>query len=117
MVESFVQGLCADYDIRKDVYSNILISLTEAVNNAIIHGNNEDENKFVQVESRIQLPYLSVRVSDEGLGFNPNSLPDPTVDENICRIGGRGVFLIRQLSDNVRFIDNGRTVEMSFKVV
>ena len=117
MVETFVQGICADYNLEKDVYSNILISLTEAVNNAITHGNNEDESKFVQVESRLQKPFLNVRVSDEGLGFNPNALPDPTIDDNVCRIGGRGVFLIRQLSDDVTFRDNGRTVEMSFKVI
>ncbi len=59
---------------------------------------------------------MRVRVKDEGKGFDPNSLPDPTAPENIENIGGRGVFLMTHLSDSIEFEDDGRQVEMTFNI-
>lgn len=115
-VENFVQKLVSRYKISPDKQCNILISLTEAVTNAIIHGNHKDENKEVQVRLNKMKNYLSFRVSDQGTGFDYKSLPDPTAPENLTKCGGRGVFLMQQLSDDIRFFDNGRTVEMQFKL-
>jgi serine/threonine-protein kinase RsbW len=115
-LEGFVQLLCNEYGIKKDLYPNILISLTEAVNNAIHHGNNLDMNKCVEITSMCRSHHLCVRVKDEGHGFDHNDVKDPTADENIFRIGGRGVFLIRELADEVHFLNNGNTVEMAFKI-
>ena len=115
-VESFVENLVNRYNLDPDKQCNILISLTEAVTNAIIHGNCKEENKTVQVKSRKDRDCIAVRVTDEGNGFDFNSLPDPTTPENLCKCGGRGVFLMRQLSDNIRFYNNGSTVEMKFKL-
>ncbi|MCP3931156.1 MAG: ATP-binding protein [Bacteroidetes bacterium] len=115
-VESFVAKLKAKYRLSPDVYGNILISLTEAVTNAITHGNHNDESKKVQIRLSIRRETLAFKVSDEGRGFDYNNLPDPTSPDNITRVGGRGVFLIRQLSDEVRFHNNGSTVEMQFRI-
>ena len=115
-VEPFVERLVDRYNLGPDKQCNILISLTEAVTNAIIHGNCEEEAKTVQVRSRKEKGCISVRVTDEGSGFDYNSLPDPTAPENLCRCGGRGVFLMKQLADNIRFYNNGSTVEMRFKL-
>jgi len=115
-VETFVQKLVSRYKISPDKQCNILISLTEAVTNAIIHGNHKDESKEVQVRLNKIKNNLSFRVSDQGPGFDYKSLPDPTAPENLTKCGGRGVFLMQQLSDNIRFFDNGRTVEMQFKL-
>ena len=115
-VENYVRDLARFYKINQDVYPNILISLTEAVNNAITHGNNGDENKRVEIFLQRTKAGLKFRVCDEGHGFNPKSLPDPTAPENIECCGGRGVFLIKQLSDRVSFSDNGSTVEMHFRL-
>ncbi len=115
-VEPFVEKLVGRYNLDPDKQCSILISLTEAVTNAIIHGNCEEENKTVQVQSRKEKDCLAVRVSDEGCGFDYDSLPDPTAPENLRRCGGRGVFLMKQLSDNIRFYNNGSTVEMRFKI-
>lgn len=115
-VEGFVQKLVSRYQISPDKQCNILISLTEAVTNAIIHGNRKDESKEVQVQLNKNRNNLSFRVSDQGPGFDYESLPDPTSPENIAKCGGRGVFLMQQLSDDIRFYDNGRTVEMEFKL-
>lgn len=117
VVEGFVQHLCQEMNVKQDVYPNILISLTEAVNNAIRHGNNLDESKQVIISLIKKQPdHICLRVSDEGRGFNPNEVKDPTKGENIFRLGGRGVFLIRELADEVHFLNNGSTVEMAFKI-
>ena len=115
-VESFVQRIMEKYRISPDVYGNILISLTEAVNNAIIHGNRKDESKTVQIHLSQNNGHIAIRVSDEGRGFDYKSIPDPTAPENISKCGGRGVFLMQQLCDRVHFHDNGRTVEMQFRL-
>ena len=115
-IESFLNRMVEKYKLSPDLYGNILISLTEAVNNAIIHGNCKDESKLVQIDLRKKKDSLAIQVSDEGKGFDFKSLPDPTSPENVCQCGGRGVFLMHQLSDAVEFRDNGRTVEMHFKI-
>ena len=115
-VESFVEHLVDKYGISPDVYGNILISLTEAVTNAIIHGNDNDESKTVQVRLKKQKNKLAFLISDEGGGFDFDNLPDPTSPENLLKIGGRGVFLMKQLSDDVVFYDNGSTVEICFQI-
>ena len=115
-VESFVEHLVDKYGISPDVYGNILISLTEAVTNAIIHGNDKDESKTVQVRLKKQKNKLAFLISDEGGGFDFDNLPDPTAPENLLKIGGRGVFLMKQLSDDVVFYDNGSTVEICFQI-
>ena len=116
LVESFVEKFVHKYKVSPDIYGNILVSLTEAVNNAIIHGNRSDESKSVQIQLRKQNDSLNIRVSDEGRGFDYKNLPDPTAPENLMKVGGRGVFLMQQLSDDISFHNNGSTVEMQFKL-
>ncbi len=115
-VEPFVEGLVDRYQIQPEVYGNILISLTEAVTNAIMHGNGADEKKKVKVKAEPRSNKIAFLISDEGPGFDYSNLPDPTAPENILKIGGRGVFLMKQLSDLVVFSDNGSTVEIQFSV-
>ena len=115
-IEPYVNQIVEAYGVDTEMYGNILISLTEAVNNAIIHGNDHDESKAVRVRLRRDDKRLVFLVSDEGSGFNFNDLPDPTAPENILKLGGRGVFLMRQLADLVIFSDEGSTVEVQFKL-
>jgi len=110
-----VSNLTTEHNVNLDLYPNILISLTEAVNNAIEHGNCHDESKQVNIESVVNGKGLSLKVTDEGHGFCHHSLPDPTHPDHIETCGGRGVFLIKQLCDKVQFTDNGASVEMYFK--
>ncbi len=116
LVEAFVQKIANRYRINSDTYGNILISLTEAVNNAIIHGNHQDESKTVEINLRKTSDIIAFSVSDQGPGFDAKGVPDPTKPENLTRCGGRGVFLMRQLSDGIAFRNNGSTVEMEFKL-
>ena len=115
VLDSFVQDLVHQYKISQEVHGNMLISLTEAVTNAITHGNHYDENKVVKINLQKKSDTIAIRVSDQGCGFDPTSVPDPTCDENICKCGGRGVFLMQRLCDQIQYKDNGRTVEMHFK--
>lgn len=113
-LESYLNEVMKELKLGQELYANMLISLTEAVNNAIIHGNGCDDRKFVHVFLERKPDLVSFRVCDEGPGFDPDRLPDPTSEENICNEGGRGVFLIKQLCDQVHFNNNGSTVELAF---
>lgn len=115
-IEKFVAQIFTRFDISKESYGNVLISLTEAVNNAIIHGNRRDNSKKVEISFEKGKRNVAFKVSDEGEGFDYDNLPDPTAPENICECGGRGVFLMKQLSDDIHYTNNGRTVEMKFKI-
>lgn len=115
-VTQLVDRVSEQYKLCEETHANVLISLTEAVNNAIIHGNRLDKNKTVEVELFRRGNRLCARVSDQGKGFNPNDIPDPTCPEQICECGGRGVFLIKELCEKVEYADNGATVRMQFRV-
>jgi serine/threonine-protein kinase RsbW len=104
-VTLFIESLANKLRIAPDTYGNILISLTEAVNNAIIHGNKQDATKTVEVKTSTRNGCLAISVKDEGKGFDYSNVPDPTTPERLCECGGRGVYLMRQLS-----------VEMEFKI-
>ncbi len=113
-VEPYVSEVVKQYEINQELYGNMLITLTEAVSNAIIHGNSAKAAKKVQVSTNCSGQRICFKVEDEGSGFDPDNLPDPTAPENILTPGGRGVFLMRQLSDAVTFDDDGRTVILEF---
>lgn len=114
-VESFVNAVIDEYRLSDDLRGNLLISLTEAVTNAIRHGNRCDVEKKVTVEVWRRRADLRVVVTDEGEGFEPKALPDPTSPEFLEQEGGRGVFLMRALSDEIRYHSEGRCVEMRYE--
>jgi len=117
LVEKMVDSICSQYKISEDHYGNILIALTEAVNNAIYHGNKSDSNKMVEIAFKAKgTDNITFIVKDEGTGFKYNELPDPTDPKNIEQPNGRGVFLMRNLADKVEFFDEGKTVAISFNL-
>jgi serine/threonine-protein kinase RsbW len=91
------------------------MAVTEAVNNAIQYGNRNDVTKQVLIIFNTSNGNLKVAVSDQGKGFDYDSLPDPTDPENLEKLEGRGIFLMKSLSDNLSFYQSGSKVEMSFK--
>lgn len=114
MIESFIDNAKEKFDLNDDIYGNIMIAVTEAVNNAIKHGNSGNKSKNVYISLFLDESLIKFVVKDEGTGFNYESLPDPTAPENLEKPGGRGIFLMKHLSDEVEFKDNGRVVELSF---
>lgn len=115
-VEKIIDEISEKYHISAEVYGKILIASIEAVNNAISHGNKLDETKTVSIHFKLLQNNLNVSVHDQGNGFNPKLIPDPTSPENLENISGRGVFIMKQYSDTIEFSDSGRCVTMTFNV-
>ena len=116
IVESFIDNAKEKYNFDDDIYGNIMIAVTESVNNAIIHGNNSDKGKNVSLSLDFKDSSVKFTIEDEGTGFDYDSLPDPTAPENIEKPGGRGIFLMKNLCDEVKFHNEGKKVELSFYI-
>lgn len=115
-IEKLVDEVSDHIDLDKQMYGNILISTIEAVNNSIIHGNKLDSSKHVAINLFVDGRELHVQIEDEGTGFDYYNIPDPTQPENRENIHGRGIFLMKNLADNVLFTNNGSCVELIFKL-
>ena len=101
---------CCDYARRLNL--NFRVGLTEALSNAMLYGNDSDPEKRVRVEVTIKHEEVSVIVTDQGMGFDPASVPDPTLPGNISKTGGRGIFLMKALMDEVKFNERGNSVTL-----
>lgn len=117
VVENFIDELSAKYGFSDEIYANVLTCLSEAVINAIVHGNRQSPDKkvFINLEV-IENKRLIFTISDEGEGFDFNNLPDPTAPENIENLTGRGVFIIKKLADQCIFNSRGNELELHFKI-
>lgn len=109
----FVVGRCqgSDPDLRK-LRLNLRVGLTEALSNAMLYGNGRDPGKRVRVEVSYDCGCVVTRVTDEGPGFDPARVPDPTEPPNRAKVGGRGLFLMRALMDEVHFNASGNSVTL-----
>lgn len=114
IIESFIDNAREKFEINDDIYGNIMISVTECISNAIIHGNQSNKQKLVHLELKAEEDQLQFIIEDEGEGFQIESLPDPTAPENIEKPGGRGIFLIKNLTDEVKFEEGGKRTVLSF---
>ena len=114
IIESFIDNAKDRFNLDDDIYGNIMVAVTEGVNNAIQHGNKNDKKKNVSIVLQLDENQIVFRIMDEGEGFDYHHLPDPTSPENLAKPGGRGIFLMRHLCDGVNFVDDGRTVELVF---
>jgi len=114
IIESFIDNAKDKYSLNDDIYGNIMIAVTESVNNAIMHGNQNEKNKNVTLSLKLEEDILKFIVLDEGEGFDYENLPDPTSPENLEKTGGRGIFLMKHLCDEVHFRNEGKEVELSF---
>lgn len=115
IVEKTIEDVILEVGITHLNYGKILVSTLEAVNNAILHGNNGIPEKMVDIRIDFTGSDLTIRVSDEGSGFQPENIPDPTRPENIEAQNGRGVFLMSRLADGIKYNDQGNTVTLTFK--
>jgi serine/threonine-protein kinase RsbW len=115
LVENAIDEATAELGISKVSYGKILVSAMEAVNNAIIHGNKSDPQKSVAVDIAFINMELKIKVADEGPGFKPENVPDPTIPENIESCNGRGVYLMKHLADEIEYSAKGNSVTMTFK--
>jgi serine/threonine-protein kinase RsbW len=116
IIESFIDNAKERFKLNDDIYGNIMISVTESVNNAINHGNKGRSDKNVTISLSLNESQIRFRIEDEGTGFDFDTLPDPTAPENLEKPSGRGIFLMRHLADEVDFQDKGKVVELTFYI-
>jgi len=116
LVEKLVDDVCDLFDIKEEIYGHILVALTEAVNNALQHGNKANPDKHIEVTFKVKNDTLYFTVKDEGIGFDFNNLADPTDPANIEKPTGRGIFLMKHLADNISFEDKGTKAILEFKL-
>jgi serine/threonine-protein kinase RsbW len=101
----------AGFDERR-LRLNFRVGVAEALANAMMYGNSRDPSKHVKLEAWCAADRVRVRITDQGSGFDPATLPDPTLPQNLTRSRGRGVFLIRELMDELAFNEQGNSVDM-----
>ncbi|MFQ5583573.1 MAG: ATP-binding protein [Calditrichia bacterium] len=102
-VEKFSQKICKKMGLSEEQSDNMAIALTELAVNAMVHGNKEDPQKKVTIQADFEEDRLRVSITDEGGGFDPGDIPNPTNPQNLWKEHGRGIFLVQNLIDEVSF--------------
>ena len=115
-VEKLVDEITSEFNISSELYGKVQVSIIEAVNNAILHGNKLNAEKMVTLAYDIEENMMKFIIADEGPGFDFDNVPDPTTPENIEKPHGRGIFLMRHLCDDIDFRSKGAEVELQFKL-
>ncbi|MFT5667457.1 MAG: serine/threonine-protein kinase RsbW [Vicingaceae bacterium] len=116
-VENIIESIKDEHQIPDEIYGNILVSVSEGINNAIKHGNSLDSEKVVDFSFQITEKNYEFTISDKGPGFDFTNIPDPTHPDNLEKIDGRGVFIMKNLSDKLEFKNNGSRIILTFNKV
>lgn len=114
-VEHAVVSICDQLNIGEEKFGNILLAVTEAVDNAIAHGNKNNPNKNVQLSYHSSKEEITFSITDEGVGFDLSRVTDPTSPEN-PENAGRGILIMKMLSDKLEFLNEEKTVQLSFNL-
>jgi serine/threonine-protein kinase RsbW len=114
-VPDFVTDIQEKSDIDDDTTGTLMLLLSEAVTNAIVHGNKLNPSKTVDVEVRINQKQIVSTVKDQGEGFEPEDADNPLDEENLLKTSGRGIFLMKQLSEHVEYDENGTILRFVLK--
>lgn len=115
-VENFIESFVEYFQLPSDLFGKISLAVIEAVNNAILSGNKRIPDKLVTLTAERMDDKFMVTVSDEGEGFDYTNIPDPTLPDNINKVTGRGLFLMKTLSDELNFENNGATVTLVYNL-
>jgi len=118
-IDDDVERWLGEQNLPEDTLSDLTLVVTELVNNAIQHGNERNPEKEITVVLSSRLGEIEISVSDSGLGFDPNDLPNPLAEENHLKPSGRGLFVVKSLVDQIRFSfspEGGTTVTVIKKI-
>ena len=115
-VEEFVNYFCKDVNLPDEKLANIFLAITEATTNAIIHANKCDTNKIVTIDAYVENSKLIIKIKDEGEGFEPGTIPDPTEPENLLKDSGRGIYLMKVYMDDMKYIRTSSGMELVFTI-
>ena len=113
-VRLFLEEVYDEFTLNKNSFNHVFIGISEVVNNAVLHGNRLDPEKKVFIRLNLCGNQLNIEVKDEGEGFCDSSLLDTTIPENIKSEHGRGIFILRQITDELIFKEGGRKVVLKF---
>jgi len=116
LLENLIEQIADKHNVSEDTFANMMTCLNEIAINAIVHGNKLDKNKKVIVNAEVDSKRVIWTITDEGEGFDYDHLPDPTAEENLENLTGRGVFIVKQLADQCVFNSTGNEVELHFKI-
>lgn len=116
VVEKFIEAFSERFKIPERLNARISLSVIEAVNNAILAGNKMQADKSVDLEAELEENALKVTVRDEGEGFDYTQIPDPTLPDNLGKSTGRGLYLMKSLSDHLVFSNGGASVTMVYQL-
>jgi serine/threonine-protein kinase RsbW len=111
-VELVTRHCLAGHHTTKTMQFRLRVVLSEAISNAIVRGNAEDQAKWVEVRAELVPESIRVSVTDEGPGFDPGAVPEPLRPEQLDEASGRGLYLIRKLVDGVQFNEQGNSICM-----
>lgn len=114
LVENFLDTLIKEFKLETELFGKVTLAAIEAINNACYWGGQNDSQKKVVIETWIENNQVFISIEDEGEGFDYTLIPDPTVPQNIKKENRRGLYLMKTLSDNLEFQNNGSKVIMSF---
>jgi len=108
-IEDFIQSLLKEQNLDDEKINALVLSVAEAASNAILHGNKNDKKKKVFILMEVDDDRIIIRIKDEGKGFDPSKVPDPTIPENILKDSGRGIHIMNTFLDRLtyKFTDNG----------
>lgn len=115
-VQNFVDETLALCDLGVAKSNFVSLGVCESVSNAIGHGNNFDQQKYVTVSAELTHEALLFEIQDEGAGFDYTNLPDPTISKNVKKEGGRGLYIIHNIVDEVTFKNNGSSIQLKFNI-
>jgi len=117
-VEDFIEDVARKADIPKNHLNNLMISINEATTNGMLHGNKGDVTKKVSISITVNGRTVKIKVKDEGAGFEPSKVPDPTAPENIFRESGRGLYIMRTCMDKMEynFTPEGTELELELNL-
>lgn len=106
------------HDVKDEIFYNMMVAVTEGINNAAGHGNKFDKKKFVTLKLTYENDELTCIIQDEGSGYNPKEIADPREPENLLKDRGRGVFLMRSLTKEFSVLpsNNGNQVKLVFHI-
>jgi serine/threonine-protein kinase RsbW len=114
-VEKFIKEIFEENNLKHTNYNRVLLCVSEAVINSIEHGNRNDRNKSVTIEAECYSHRIFVKVKDEGSGFNLEMVDDPTSSANVKKESGRGIHIIRSLSDSLKYNSIGNSVQLKIE--
>ncbi len=111
-VENFLSAIFKKRNLPKECFNKVYLCISEAVVNSIEHGNKNDLQKAVDIEINCFKGNICIEIHDEGEGFDYQNLEDPTSKNNVKKESGRGLFIIKSLCKNLKFRNQGKSVEI-----